>query len=133
MDLVDAVMAARRLPDGSWAKLEIPTPYGASLPVFVERDKSYAQRKTGFHLARVARTLRAAFPGKTFEVARSSGIVTQDWRDVAQVRYSTDTNAAEVEWRDDIIAEMGSTGDAIRDAYKATLASARSASVGTRG
>lgn len=131
--MVDSIMAARRLSDGSWAKLEIPTPYGASLPVFVERDKSYAQRKTGFHLARVARALRATFPGKTFEVARSSGVVTQDWCQVAQVRCNAEANAAEVEWRDDIIADMGSTGDAVRDAYKATVATARTSSVGSRG
>lgn len=132
-DMVNAIMAAHRLPDGPWAKAEIQTPYGASLPVFVERDKSHAQRKTGYHLARVARTLRAAFPDKTFEVSRSSGIVTQEWCEVAQVRYNANANAADIEWRDETITSLGGTGDAMRDAYKAMLAAARASSVGSRG
>lgn len=133
-DAINSIMAARRLPDGSWAKVDIQTPYGAALPVYIERDKSYAQRKTAFHLTCVVRTLRAAFATKTFEVARSSGIVTHDWREVAQVRYNPDNNTAAGEWSDSVSADLGGNSDGIRDAYKTMLASTtRASSVGSRG
>lgn len=65
---INAIMAARRLPDGTRAKVDIQTPYGAALPVYIERDKSYAQRKTAFHLSSVARTPPAAFTTRTLKV-----------------------------------------------------------------
>lgn len=132
-DVVNAIMAARRLANGEWANITIATPYGTTLPVYIERDKSYSQKKTAFHLVRVARTLRAAFTSKSFEVARSAGIVTHDWREIAQVRFNPDIIAVDVEWNDEAIGQLGGDGDTIRAAYQAMLRTPRTASVGSRG
>lgn len=120
-DMVEAIMAARRREDGSWFEVTVRTPQNTDLPLYVERDRSHAQRKVGYHLSRATRALRAARPQAKFEIARSAGAVTHEWREVVTIRYSTEASGVVVDWKTDVLESLGIDHDEIRGAFMAML------------
>lgn len=69
-EAVQAVLLAKKDENGEWRRLTATSPTGVAVTLFVDRDKSYASRRTGWHLSRAAASLRESYPDKQFEMAR---------------------------------------------------------------
>lgn len=100
-------MDARREPGGGWMEVALTTPTGERITTYLARDASYSQRRTAWHLARAAKSLRTDAPGH---------------KEVVTCRYVLDRNAVETEWRSELIASVGLDADKIKQDYNAMVA-----------
>lgn len=132
-DMVEAIMGARRREDGTWLDVTIRTPHGSVLPLYIEQDRSHAQRKVGYHLSRAAKALRAAAPHAKFDIARSAGVVTNEWREVVTVKYAAETNSVVVDWKEDVLTSLALDHDTVRREFLASIRDERTGGGPQRG
>lgn len=116
-DFVDNVLDARREPGGGWLDIQIVSPAGDNIVVYVNRDASRSQRRTAWHLSRAARAPRAVAPGRVFDVAKSAAAVVYQWKSIAKCHYNAASDSADVAWDQELISQLGIDIAQLRDAY----------------
>lgn len=114
---VDLLMEARRRNDGSWHKLEITAPGGGTIPSFLNRDASFAQRRVGWVLTRAARALRMADPSRQFDVARAASSVVFQWSELVVVSYDEASGMAKAAWKDGMLRELNLDVEEVKRAF----------------
>lgn len=124
--VVDALLAARKDAGGEWILITAPTPTGATARVYLDRDRSWAQRRRGFAIAKAAEALRSAAPGRAFVPVNGSGAVLLDWAEVATFTWSDAERDVIAQWHTERLATAGIDVASARAAYRAAMGSARS-------
>lgn len=104
--------------------MSITTPSGEQVAVYLSRDASYSQRRTAWHLTRAVRALRAVAPSFSFEVARAASAVVHQWKEVVTCTYDQDSNSVEVEWRAEVLQQLGVDIDTAKKEFAAMVARA---------
>lgn len=123
---VDSVMEARRIDDGPWMDVSVAgAAADASLvPIFMERDRSFAKRKRGFHLGQLARAMRSCHLAADIVPHRASATVVIAWQEVAKIEYVEASGSAEVVWNDAVVTATGLDKEAIITTCLASIAAA---------
>lgn len=71
-DTIRAILDARRLPSGEWRSIEVRAPSGASVAVYTDPDRSLKQRRIGWHVSTILRTLKEKYPSEQFVAAKAA-------------------------------------------------------------
>lgn len=126
------LLDSRRTPDGGWAQLYVTSPGGQSVEVFLDRDRSYASRKQGFHTSKLAAALRQTHPSLAVTAQRSTGSLLVAWQEVVQVRCSSETRQAMLHWDSAAALAVGVDTAATMPAYQAAVGAAGPERAGPR-
>lgn len=121
-DAVDAIMEARKEADGTWVQVEVVLPTGTNLQTFIERDRSFAQKRVGFHLSRAARVLRARLGDMRVDIAKSSQAVVVEWQEVVTMRFDPGDGRVQTTWNDALLRDLGCRVDEVCEVYAAMVA-----------
>lgn len=122
--VTNAVHEARRRSDGSWAVLQAELPNGGQVPLFVDRDRSWAQRRKGYAVARAADALRSVVDDHRVKAAKAAGTLVLDWMEVVSVAYDDDQKEAVASWDVAKIDAAGVDSSAVLAAFNAAIAAA---------
>lgn len=122
--VTEALHDARRCSDGSWATLQAELPNGGRVQLFVDRGRSWAQRRRGFALARAADALRTVADAHRVQAAKAAGTVLLDWSEVVSVKYDDRQKEAVAEWDIAKLDALGVDSSAVLAAFHAAMAAA---------
>lgn len=104
--------------------MQAELPNGGRVQLFVDRDRSWAQRRKGFAVARAADALRSVVDSHRVQAAKAAGTVLLDWSEVVSVMYDDAQNEAVEKWDVTKIDELGVDSSAIVAAFHAAIAAA---------
>lgn len=130
---MQALLDSRRTLDGGWAQLYVTSPGGQNVEVFLDRNRSYASRKQGFHTSKLVAALRQVHPSLAVTAQRSTGLLLVAWQEVVQVKFSADTRQAMLHWDSAAASAVGVDTASTMRAYQAAAAAAGPERVGPRG
>lgn len=129
--IIGAIHDARRDSDGAWVELAADTPSGGRVPIFIDRDRSWAQRRKGYAVARVADAAHSVAEGRQVQAAKAAGTVLLDWVEVVSMAFDDDRREAIASWGLEKLAAAGVDSSAVLAVYGAAMAAASCA--GQRG
>lgn len=112
-----SIVAAMRLPDGSYHQLQVTSPTGSSQPLYVSLDESPANIARKRVTKRAARALESAGAPRDLTIAPRDGLVAREWTAWVEVRYDSATKTASPSWHDEPIRAAGVDPEAARHAF----------------
>lgn len=113
-EVVRAILDGRRLPAGGWRELQVLSPTGTHIPLFVDPDRSLAQRRINWHLATAAKAINALHPSMEVTAAKSEGALTHRWEPLVRFTYDYGANSVQAAWESAIFARLGLDLDAVK-------------------
>lgn len=79
---------------------------GTQLPLFVDPDRSLAQRRVGWHLSTAAKSFSALHPSLEVTAAKSEGALTHRWEPLVRFTYDYSDNTVTAHWEEAIYERL---------------------------
>lgn len=98
---------SRRLPAGGWRDVHVQSPSGDALPLFVDPDRSIAQRRVSWYLSTATKAINALHPSLEITAAKSEGALTHRWEPIVRFTYNAATNNVIANWETPFLDRVG--------------------------
>lgn len=114
-DVVRSILDSRRLPSGGWRDIHVRSPGGESLPLFVDPDRSVAQRRIGWYLSTTTKAFAALHPSLEITAAKAESALTHKWEPVVRFTFNAADNSVVPTWETKIIDKLGIDLEAVKN------------------
>lgn len=100
------------------------SPGGQALPLFVDPDRSVAQRRIGWYLSTTNKAFAALHPSLEITAAKAESALTHKWEPVVRFTFNASENSVTPTWETEILDKLGIDLDAVKQELDRRVAEA---------